>query len=313
MEIIVTTHPNPDTDALFAADVPGYMHPGVPVTIRFDSTPDRTWHNPAIGRYTVDVGRGPLDHHQLDHPRSTCAFSLVCQYFLHHGDERQQFIAAALLDRVAPSVLRHDSTGSISSPRDSVADLLGLPAAIDRLCWSEQHDDHVARAVFPLIRTLFDEQVAAYEAHRYPERVLAQMTLHRTASGRVIGVEMEQVVGHYSSLSSWRAVLAAQEPACRIAVSCTRWLNQDGTTRTWSRGVGVLRREDEKRIDIRSLLAQIQVSDQLATEIASWHVESWWGGCGGLKFPRPDAPPAGLVAELVEKRAAIYKEEESDA
>lgn len=304
MDILVTTHVNPDTDALFAAAVPGYMHLGATITTRFDSAPDPTWHDPARGRYTVDVGRGQFDHHQLENSRSTCAFSLVCEYFLHHGDDRQRFIAAALLDRVAPSVLRQDSTGSISAPRDPVANLLGLPAAIDRLCWSEQHDDHVAFAVAPIIRSLFDEQVAAYEAHQYPERVLAQMTLHRTTSGRVIGVEMEQVVGQYSPLSSWRSVLAAQEPA-QIAVSCTRWLNPDGTTKTWSRGVGVLRREDEKRIDIRSLLAQIQVSDQLATEIASWHIESWWGGCGGLKYPRPDAPPAGLVAGLADQLAGI--------
>jgi len=301
--ITVITHANPDTDALMSAAAVVYLAAGsddaawARCRVIFDSHPDRARHD---GRSTfiVDVARTPLDHHQLPDPRSTCAFSLVCEHFIACGDASQVLRARALLARVAPAVLRQDSTGSLDPEREATVIVLGLPHLINALVWQAQDDAAVGRHLWPMIRRIFDEQVAVHTAEQHPADVLAQATVTPSASGRVVGVETTLTIGAVSPRQHLRAAVEQVYPDCVLQIFVTHWLRRDGSVATISRGVA---RRAGETVSVRDLLAQVrtQLPPAVQQEIASWYQEAFFCGAGTVKFPRQDAPPAGLSAALV--------------
>jgi hypothetical protein len=308
MKITIIGHENMDTDCATAIAAVRYLTPAADKhEIVFDSRPDPARHD-GVSTFIVDVGRGPLDHHQLDDPRSTCAFNLVCEHFIAHGDVWQRLRAMALLERLGPSVLRQDSTGSLDPEREVTVNVLGLPTTISTIVWEAQDDQVAWREIWPLLRRLFDQQVAAYEAEHAPESVLAQAAITVSPSKRVIGIAWTQVAGEISALSHMHRAVEIVYPDYQVSVSTTRWLDRSGKLVTISRGVG--RNDRLRSINVQAVMDRLPLtglSPAVQREIGTWIRLAFFAGAGGLKAPRADAPPNTLVAELLAALEACVK------
>jgi len=307
---VATGHSMPDLDALSSVAALWYLLERAPgAYVRFDSRPDvAVWHRPTDGYYTVDIGKTDLDHHQFRNRRSTCAFVRVCCSVMMHGDDAQRVRAAALLTRIGPGVFRQDTTGTLTDPRDPAVEVLDLPKEIGRATWDLQDDQAVWTEFWPRFRRLFAEAVAGYTAEHDPQAVLAQVDLQTSACGRVVGWVQEQVQGEFSPLSSIRAIVWDQFPACEVQVQITRWTDQGGQTLTWSVGIGTQRRKGEPPFyDAGALVDALlpRAPADIAEELQRWHREDWFAGRGGTKNPDDCPPPGGLVAWLVPALAAL--------
>jgi|GEM_PF-4930035 len=299
-KITIIGHRNMDTDCATAIAAVRYLTPEAEHEIVFDSRPDPARHD-GVSTFIVDVGRGPLDHHQLPDPRSTCAFTLVCEHFIAHGDAWQRLRAMALLERLGPSVLRQDSTGSLDPERDPSVMVLGLPTTISNIVWEAQDDQIAWREIWPLLRRLFDQQVAAYEVEHAPESVLAQANITVSPSGRVIGIAWTQVAGEISAMSHMHRAVELVYPGYQVSVSTTRWLDRSGNLLTISRGVG--RNDRVRSINVEAVMDRLpltRLNPAVQAEIGTWIRLAFFAGGGGLKAPRVDEPPATLVAELLD-------------
>ncbi len=297
--IRVVTHPQPDLDALASAWGLGYLLQSQP-WLFFKSQPAPDDHQPAAGRFVVDVGGGPFDHHHerpdggTEADRSTCAFELVCKWGQGHPDPDVRHRATVLLRLVARSVLRQDSTGSIGSPPDSVADVLGLPQIITALHRRLGNDLAVAKAVQPWFQVIFD---AALERDAAEARALAELPLAlRVASPAILTLRYHQREGELDLLA---ATAWAQHPEARLLCYVATYEADDGHRITVSRGIS--RRRGLGALDVGKLhaaLLELPISAELRAELRSWHVEPWFANRGGVKRPVADEPPAGMLDEL---------------
>lgn len=295
----MVTHPKPDLDALAASWGLGYLLQSQP-WLFFKSQPAPDDHQPAAGRFVVDVGGGPLDHHHerpdggTEADRSTCAFELVCRWGQGHADPDVRHRATVLLRLVAPSVLRQDSTGSIASPPDPAADLLGLPQMITALHRRLGDDLAVAKAIKPWLELVFD---AALERDAAEARALVELPLAlRVVSPALLTLRYHQ---RESELDLLAAAAWRQYPEARLLCYVTSYEADDGHRITVSRGIS--RRRGLAALDVRELhtrLLELPISAELRAELHRWHVEPWFANYGGTKKPVTDVPPAGMLDEL---------------
>lgn len=313
--LLVTTHQFADLDALASALAVGYIT-GRAFDLRFDSTSAPHYHAPRVGLYTVDVGGGPLDHHERGADgrstadRTTCAFIKVCEHFMEHGSPVEQHRAHGLLEYAGPVILRQDSTGSIAGSRDEIANRLGLPAMIKRLRARLGDDQAVAAAVSPLLGDLFDEAVAYADALRAAEAQLPEALVFD--GGSVIAVVSAARSATQQLQQQLLHVLAwARCPQARLLVYVSDWLDEEGKRITVSRGVS--RREGELLhigACLRHLLARQALSPELAAEVERWHKEDWYSGRGTRTYPVTDEPPPWAAEGLAAALAALLEEAE---
>lgn len=297
--IRVVTHPKPDLDALAASWGLAFLLQRQ-AWLFFKATPAAEEHNPAVGRFVVDVGGGPLDHHYTqpdggtDADRSTCAFELVCRWGQGYPDADVRHRADVLLRLVAPSVLRQDSTGSLASPPDAVADLLGLPRMIDALHRRLGDDLAVAKAVKPWLDLVFE---AALERDAAEARALAALPL--AAQLRTPEILTLTYRHREGELDLMRDVTWAQYPGAVLL--CYETIHEDANGHRLTISRGISRRRGLAALDVCAVVARLlalPISAELRAELHGWHVELWFANRGGVKKPVSDAPPAGMLDEL---------------
>ncbi|WP_322489402.1 hypothetical protein [Chloroflexus sp.] len=295
----VVTHPKPDLDALAASWGLAYLLQ-MQAWLFFKAQPAPEDHDPAAGRFVVDVGGGPLDHHHTkpdggsEADRSTCAFELVCRWCQAHPDPDVRYRADVLLRLVAPSVLRQDSTASLASPPDPVADLLGLPRLIDALHRRLGDDLAVAKAVKPWLDLVFD---TALERDAAEARALAALPL--VAQLRTPEILILTYRHREGELDLMRDVAWAQHPSA--ALLCYQTIHEDAAGHLLTISRGITRRRGLAALDVRAVIArllELPISDELRAELRRWHAEPWFANRGGVKKPVIDEPPAGMLDEL---------------
>lgn len=304
--MVFTTHQNPDLDALASAVGLAWMiDPEAGMIVRFDSRPDQdVWHRPDHGCYIVDVGGGELDHHtrradgSTGADRSTCAFTLCCEYMQRTGDMAQQKRARAMLDRVAAVVQRQDCTGSLTEPRDEGVNALGLGKMISRTVRAMQDDQSALRVFAPLLRELFAAEYVNWLAENDPAELLKYVKVY--VAGCVAGYvwKTPQMLGGAIQNEAIRISLLRQYPDVVLTVYSVCYIDGRGDVLTHSRGAGAA---TGSGIDINSAIQSATpfLSDAMKNELASWHRESWWCGTGTVMFRKTEAPPADFVASLV--------------
>lgn len=296
--ILIITHQKPDLDALTAAAIVAYLHPQQSYRIIFDSAPDAHIHD-ARECFIVDVGRTPMDHHQLDDPRSTCAATLVAEHFVAHGTPDQQRVAQALLERVCPSVFRQDTTGMVTAESDVLANLMSLPRIVERL-HNRLSDQDIWDVVQPLLFDCFDTEVArfAYKAH------IAQTVVwtgERVFAVRDTGQGANGVNGRDARDLEWE-----MHPTALVRLYEIHHVDEHGQPLTVSRGLG--RRPGigvDCRALVQALLADPTLTEAVHAELAAWYQEAWFCGCGSRKFPAPTPPPDGWLAVVAERVDAL--------
>jgi hypothetical protein len=297
--IRVVTHPTPDLDALASAWGLAFIL-DAQARLVFLRQPAADDHAPDSGRFVVDIGGGPLDHHRplpgggSVADRSTCAFLLVCAWGQRHPDAGVQRRAAALLRHVAPSVLRQDSTGSIASPADAVADALGMPQMIKVLHLRLDDDQAVAAAVQPWLRLLFEAAVEREEAEARARALLPLVA--RTPAPEVLLLDFRS---HNGDMALMFDVTWAQYPDAQIMTYRTVHQDANGGRVTVSRGMSRRQGSQLNVADlVRRILNLLPLASDVAEELRRWHCEPWFAGRGAMKAPVADEPPITLLNDL---------------
>jgi hypothetical protein len=303
---VITIHPTPDTDALFAAcaAITCLDLTLDQVVIRFDSDPAPAWHNPNARRLTMDVGRGELDHHRLDNPRSTCAFIETCEMFARSetwplGAERAQ----ALLDRLGQIVLMQDSTGVITPDRDRAIQAMSLPSLINRTVWMLQDDQAAWDTLAPMILSLFRAEISAWQVRNTPRAIWLHpdLSVDITSPREVVrALRMRRAVGTFSPLDHVRDLVWEQFPTCQVLITHTTWgyPHDPGIIISQSIWLSVRRGSG---LHAKSLIADLLeqgLCEDIRSEIQSWWAEERFAGRGGMKFQRPEPLPANFLSRL---------------
>jgi hypothetical protein len=140
--------------------------------------------------------------------------------------------ADVLLRLVGPSVLRQDSTGSLSSPPDLVADLLGLSRLINALHRRLGDDQAVAKAIKPWLDLVFE---AALEHDTAEARALAALPL----VAQLCTPEILTLTYRYreGELDLMRDMAWEQHPSAMLLCYETTHEDADGHRLTVSRGI----------------------------------------------------------------------------
>lgn len=306
----ITIHPRPDTDALFAAcAVIVCLNLKIDdVTLRFDADPDTSWHDPSKKRLTMDVGKGPLDHHRLPNPRSTCAFIETCEFLRTHPDyaTTPQAVrkAQALQDRLGAIVHLQDSTGRITVDRDETVQSMSIPELINQTVWNSQNDHGAWTILAPLIINLFKKEIVAWYVQNKPHDLWQHPDIDTilTSHDRTThAISMQRTAGVDSPLDSLREIVWTTRPDCNVLITKTTWVDTNGALVSHSIWLSV-RREcplNAKAI-VETMLADPTIDEDLFDELTAWWKEDTFAGRGSLKFVSHQPPPAHVLTRLLD-------------